>query len=213
MLYIVNESADWVKGFREAYDYTKNSFNRIFCSFRKNNLDEINEFLKEVKVSWKRLESLRSMILASGESPETISFYTASCNNLEKVLFNIEKIAEQSCQKIKEGVFFTDKAATELKKTFTEIETLFPHLSDILLTGNKILLEYLDTKISEIEKVSKKHATEHEERLIKGVCLAKSSSIYLFILDSLQDILYHLKAIAKDIHSRGLAEENFKCQE
>lgn len=98
--------------------------------------------------------------------------------------------------KIREGLLFSDKAVAEVRELFEGTGELLHHFQDLLLTRNPVLRQYILGKASEFEEKMRHFATEHEERLIKGICLPRSSTVYLALLDAFKEILWGLKEAA-----------------
>ncbi|MFC1855784.1 hypothetical protein ACFL2A_04520 [Thermodesulfobacteriota bacterium] len=116
--------------------------------------------------------------------------------HLERVGDCCESIIVVTYTKIKEGTLFSDRAVSEINEIFNNTIELIKSAGDVVLTKNKLLTKHI---ISETENINNKAddcATMHEERLILGVCNSKSGSMFLDILDSLQNIALHLKKIA-----------------
>lgn len=101
--------------------------------------------------------------------------------------------------KIREGLLFSDKAVAEIRELFEGTEELLGHFQDLLVTHNSVLRQYIVGKTLEFEEKMRHFATEHEERLIKGICLPRSSTVYLGLLDAFKEILWGLKKAATQI--------------
>jgi Na+/phosphate symporter len=122
-------------------------------------------------------------------------------NNLENIRHSIEKIDECVKVKINEEVLFSDKAVEELKEVFIVTKEFIRNLHDVFLTENLILGKHLMDQTRVFFEKIRRYSTEHEERLIKGVCFPKSSSLYLLILGGLNEILWNVKAICSTINT------------
>ncbi len=117
-------------------------------------------------------------------------------NELQKIRYSVDKMTGSIRNKIDEGVLFSDKAVVELKDFFNAVLEGLRNIHDLILTRNPVLIKHIIQQVEEFESTARKYAEEHEERLIKGICLPKSSLIYLLILDSLKDILWYIRGVA-----------------
>ncbi len=133
------------------------------------------------------------------EEKEEITKILSVINSLESMKYNVIKVMHQTSSKIHDGVLFTEKAVNELKSLFGSMVDLVNDLNDVLITENQVLIKHIIDRVKVIEAETQKYATEHEERLVVGQCLPKSSTLYLLILDSLRDILWYIKSIAKEL--------------
>jgi len=134
--------------------------------------------------------------VAMGELRDASVVLLGVINHFESMRHHLENVGRVSRNKIDEGVLFSNKAVDELSYLFNSLREFLRHIHDIFLTSNPVLLNYLQEKIKICREEVNKYTTEHEERLIKGICLPKSSSIYLSIMDSLKDILWHMSETA-----------------
>ncbi|PKM83497.1 MAG: hypothetical protein CVU88_02695 [Firmicutes bacterium HGW-Firmicutes-13] len=171
-----------------------------FKGFLNNKEELIKECSTIIERIDERVAEIAVMVpVLELEEREEITKILSIINNLESIKYNVIKIMNQTQSKISEGILFTNKAVMELKELFESVLALIDDLNDMLMTENKVLIKHVIDTIKEIENTVQKYATEHEERLIIGECLPKSSTLYLLTLDSLRDILWHIKTIAREL--------------
>lgn len=171
-----------------------------FEAFLKHKEDEIRDLDRIIEKIDSQVEELAIKVpVLELEEREGITRILSIINSLESMKYNVLKVVNQTKVKISEGILFTDKAVNELKELFEAVLDLINDLNDVFITENQVLIKHIVDRIKEIEKNAQKYATEHEERLVKGECLAKSSTLYLLSLDSLRDLLWHTKTIAREL--------------
>ncbi len=171
---------------------------KVFEGFLRHNrkiLQESETIGAQIEQDVKRLTQ---MVVAAREESKLLDSSTVLevANGLQKIKYSLDKITGHVRAKIEEGVLFSDKAVLELKDFFTAVMDGLGQIGDLVLTGNRVLSDYLLQKVEKYEETGRQYAEEHQDRLIKGICLPKSSLIYLIILDSLKDVLRYLKSIA-----------------
>lgn len=139
------------------------------------------------------------MVLSSREKSSVLS--TAAvveiAGELQKIAYSADKMINNIRKKIDEGVLFSDRAISELKDVFGIVLDGLKNCHDLLLTRNPVLVEHILRQTEKYEGISNKYAEEHQDRLIRGICLPKSSLVYLLILESLKDILWYIRCTAK----------------
>jgi len=171
---------------------------RAFTGLLKHNrksLDEAAKMSSKIEQDAKQLTQFvlspkgESKILPSATIIEVI-------NELQRIKYSLDKIVDNIRAKAEEGVLFSDKALTELTDFFTAAIDSLKHVHDLILTRNPVLVKHIVDKSEKYEVIGREYAEEHQDRLIKGICLPKSSLIYLVILDSLKDVLRYVKFIA-----------------
>jgi len=95
--------------------------------------------------------------------------------------------------KLSEGILFGDKAVNEVRQLFKDTLDVLKSAGDAILTKNEVLRKYINEKYEKMGIAVNKYSEEHEDRLVKGLCQPKSSSLYLNIVDSQMKIVWHIK--------------------
>lgn len=171
-----------------------------FQAFLKNNENILNDTKPIMeKIDDQVIELAVKVPVLELEEKEEITKILSVINSLESMKYNVVKVMNQTSSKIYDGVLFTEKAVSELKSLFGLVVELVNDLNDVLITENQVLIKHIIDQVKVIEEETQKYATEHEERLVVGQCLPKSSTLYLLILDSLRDILWYVKSISKEL--------------
>lgn len=122
-----------------------------------------------------------------------LKFFTKSLAKLQvnhEILIDHQNLYQGVLEKINDGILYSEKAATELKIIFENILQYEKDLKDYLVTGNITLKNHLLTFGTEIFNLTLHFATEHENRLIRGICIPKASISFVKILESQRNIIY-----------------------
>jgi Na+/phosphate symporter len=109
---------------------------------------------------------------------------------------NIGGLAQPIEKKIKDGVLFSDKAVTQTNYLFDQHAGMIRSILDIIKTDNSFLKKYLLEEARKLVQACADYATEHEERLIEGLCLPQAAPIFLAILDRFRLMGEHEMEIA-----------------
>lgn len=173
---------------KEMLDLTFESF----MKHRKANLDLVSQLQKQ----W-----LKSVPEAAEEMSKqrSVAQVVAIMNGLEFIQQEITHLVEGVSAKIQEGILFSDKAAMELKEIFNVTGELLNHLEDFFNTGNPVIAAHIRNISHQHREKTIHFATEHEERLVKGLCMPRSTTIYLGLLTSLRNILKHIENLTNKI--------------
>jgi len=86
-------------------------------------------------------------------------------------------------QKIRGGVLFSDKAVTQANFLFDQHTGIIRSVKDIFKTDNDFLKKYVLEEGRKLGQACLSFATEHEERMIEGLCLPQAAPIFLALLD------------------------------
>ncbi len=170
---------------------------QAFIKNKENLLEDTNSIME--KIDDQVIELAVKVPVLELEEKEEITKILSVINSLESMKYNVIKVMNQTSTKVYDGILFTEKAVGELKILFSSVIDLVNDLNDVLITENQVLIQHIFDQVKDIEKKSKNYATEHEERLVVGQCLPKSSTLYLLILDSLRDIIWYIKSISKEL--------------
>lgn len=129
----------------------------------------------------------------SGVNNESIKSLMAVVGHIEMATNGLDGILQNVKIKVNEGVLFSDKGMNEISHLFKETLDILKTAGDAILTKNEVLKKYVANKYVSFSQTVDAYSEEHEDRLIKGVCQPKSSSLYLNIVDSLMKVVWHLK--------------------
>ncbi len=133
------------------------------------------------------------------EEKTVVQAHLGMLNHLEMIGSCGKDFAERVVVKVKEGLLFSDKAFKEIKDLYFEVGSLLRN--SILATRNKDTA--LAHKVIEngraVERLIDSFGTEHEKRLISGVCAIKSSALFLDMLDAMRRISGHAISICRSL--------------
>jgi Na+/phosphate symporter len=84
---------------------------------------------------------------------------------------------------------------------FQEAMNLLESLPDLIFAPNKHLAQQIGEQVRSVFKIVNGFCEEHEDRLIQGVCVPKSSPMYLGILESLKGVIVHTLEVSGKVVS------------
>jgi Na+/phosphate symporter len=111
---------------------------------------------------------------------------TAWQNLLQGLLQLVETLGsflEPLSKKVKDGVLFSEKAVAQTNSLFDSQAGIVRSVFDIIQTGNDYLKKFVQAEGLKIQRDCTDFATEHETRLIEGLCTPQAAPIFLTILD------------------------------
>jgi Na+/phosphate symporter len=117
--------------------------------------------------------------------------------HLQMVGDNLEALSTPIGRKIKEGVLFSDKAVAQANQLFDHLTGILRSILDALKTDNEFLKRYVMEEGQRLTQSCNDFATEHEARLIEGVCLPQAAPLFLAMLNGLRNAGQHTVNIAK----------------
>lgn len=157
-------------------------------------VDEAKKVSQSIHEEENELISLLSNKAAkSNMDGELIKSMMAVIGHLEMATNGLDSILQHVKIKVNEGVLFSDKGVNEISHIFRETLDVVKTAGDAIMTRNEVLRKYVIDKYASLAQTVDAYSEEHEDRLIKGVCQPKSSSLYLNIVDSLVKVVWHMK--------------------
>jgi Na+/phosphate symporter len=110
---------------------------------------------------------------------------------------SLGSLADPIQKKIKGGVLFSDKAVTQSNYLFDQHGGMIRSLLDIVRTDNEFLKRYVKSEARNLIQASADYATEHQDRLIEGLCTPQAAPIFLAILEAMQALGQTEAAVVK----------------
>jgi len=136
----------------------------------------------------------------AGASPEertrTIQLQSI-LTHLQIIADNLTGLAGPLQKKISEGILFSDKGVAQTNQVLDHIAGILRSLLDTIKTGNDVLRKYVLEESHRLSQDCNDFATEHEARLVEGLCLPQAAPIFLAILDRARTISRHALDIAQ----------------
>lgn len=119
--------------------------------------------------------------------------------HLERIGDYLEDVIGCTRTKIKDGILFSDKAISEVVFLMQSTHEVLKNMGDLILMRNAIIGKYVKESQVEIGRSANEFATMHEERLIKGLCMPRASSLFLDIMGATKGIVWHAREIAEKL--------------
>jgi len=127
-----------------------------------------------------------------------------SCLRLHSILTHIQIIAEmigrieETLRKqIKDGVLFSDKAISQVNHLFYQQTEMLHSLSELMQSGDEGLRHRAIEECKKLGQSCIQFATDHESRLVEGLCYPQGAPFFLAIIDYMQTIIHHDLEVAR----------------
>lgn len=121
----------------------------------------------------------------SGNNMEMLSITARVDDLLLSIITDMET-------KVRRKIFFSTKAVLEMSYLLRELRSLLEITADFVNLSDQLLFELFKERQSSLEQLRKNFISDHETRLLNGVCLTDGSTIYLNILESISSITMKL---------------------
>ena len=133
---------------------------------------------------------------AGEEQITVVQLYLVVVHHLQLTGECCRELSERVVAKISEGVLFSDKAFKEIKELSAQVRSLLHGAILAFLNNDEALFREVADSGSAVEKMINDSSSEHEKRLISGVCVVRSSAIFLDMLDAFRRIAGHAVSLA-----------------
>jgi Na+/phosphate symporter len=132
---------------------------------------------------------LKSLIARkSGDEQLALKRSHSILDRLMVISDNLSGCADPIEQKIRGGVLFSDKAVTQANFLFDQHSGIIRSVLDIFKTDNEFLKKYVLEEGRKLGQACLSFGTEHEERMIEGLCLPQAAPIFLALLERMRTI-------------------------
>jgi Na+/phosphate symporter len=176
-----------------------------FQAFRKLTEESIQEAEDTRKEAHRLSSELTKLLIEKSASMEAGKEwgkpFLSMTSSFDRMAYNIDGIVHRVKIMAKEDVSFSDRAIQEINDIFQEAMDLLEGLADLILTQDKHLVQHMGERVRSVLKIANGYSEGHEERLIQGVCMPRSSPIYLGILEALKGVLVHILEVSGKIVS------------
>jgi Na+/phosphate symporter len=176
-----------------------------FQGFRKlseESFSKVEETRKEVQHHSTELAKFIISKSASSENgKEWAKPYLSIASSFDRMTHNIEGIVDRLKPMGRNHIFFSEQALREVNEIFQESMDLLESLPDLILTQNKQMAQHIGEQVRSVFKIANGFSEEHEERLVQGICMPKSSPTYQGVLESLKGVIAHTLEVSGKIVS------------
>jgi Na+/phosphate symporter len=176
-----------------------------FQGFRKlteESLKEVEEAKKEVEQHSTELKNhLISKSSVDEKGKEWVRPYLSIASSFDRMAHNIEGIVDRLRSMVRDHILFSDHALREVNDIFQEAMVLLQSLPNLVLTQKKSVAQRIGEQVRSVFKIVNGFSEDHEERLIQGICMPKSSPMFLGILESLKGVIAHTLEVSGKIVS------------
>jgi len=164
----------------------RDAFNR----HSRDRLQELQNFQKIVSQNIADASrQVQSMIARSPQAEqEVLRRLETVLSGLGALDANLGGLVDPIHKKIKGGVLFSDKAVTQTNYLFDQHTGMIRSLLDIVKTDNQFLKNYVKSEGRNLVQVCTDFATEHEDRLIEGLCTPQAAPIFLGLLEAMRSL-------------------------
>jgi len=165
-------------------------------AFINNSLDQLKECREKVAEIRKTEIDLAVKVMEAAKQGSEMKQYVLVPQHILRIAENIDTLAEKTTKKVKDNILFSQRAITEIMFLLQRLKEIIMSANDLLFCENTLLNSYVEESEANLVKNCIEYATQHEERLIEGLCQPVSSSIYITMLDCIRNIAWHAKEIA-----------------
>lgn len=191
---IVGELLSMMGAARDAFNRHNRTRLQELRSLQTKVVQDVQDFGKEMKSSiGRKPEDERPFVIQARDILDRLGI----------IGDNIGGCADPIEQKIRGGILFSDKAVTQANFLFDQQSGMIRSVLDIIKTNNEFLKKYVLEESKKLGQACLTFATEHEERMIEGLCLPQAAPIFLALLDRMRSVSQQQVEIAKLLARRA----------
>lgn len=137
--------------------------------------------------------------LTAGKTAHTREPYL----RIQSILTHLLIIAETTCRleetlhkQIKDGVLFSDKAILQVSHIFDAQTKIFSDLATAMRNADEDIQHLVEDECNKLGQFCLQCSTDHENRLVEGLCYPQAAPLFLALLDQMQTIVHHEREVA-----------------
>lgn len=180
-------------------------FGTSFDGFMENDLSVLEQVLVDEQRLTEIYASLTAALVASSKKKlskrekEDILSIVDIIGAIERIGDCCVSLVERIEYKISERLFFSEAAVEEYKNLYTKIDRFLSDTAEAIGTENKKFAKRLIEDKVDLNGLVEKSRANHIDRLARGICDGRASTMYLDILDFTKEIVYHCVSMARQI--------------
>jgi len=163
-------------------------------------LDRVGGLGRDLHLREKRLTDHVAMQLRefpwSLGTTEHLAFLPAA---LERIGDSVEALARCVQTIHREGIPFSEPATVEVMGLFNRAIALVDRVATAVKTGDRSSLAVVREEGQQFQAFSDEAALGHQERLLRGTCVARASSLFLAMLDYFREIERYTRRMSLDL--------------
>jgi Na+/phosphate symporter len=119
-------------------------------------------------------------------------------SHLEMMIEGMNEMLPPLRKQIREGIPFSYKGIAQTNQLFDDQLEILRVLADIFKTDSEVLKKWIcDDKGPKMARACIDFATDHEGRLVEGLCLPHAAPIFLALLDAVRTMTRHEMEVAR----------------
>jgi len=175
-------------------DAGREAFVKQCCRFFDQSINRQESISLEISSVIRRMSGL----LADGSDSTKYSY-----QQLHAILTHLQKIAESAARlektlkkQVQDCVLFSDKSVSQVNHLFYQQLEILCYLGYVIRTGGEGIRQRAIGECRCLDQSCIQFATDHETRLVEGLCLQQAAPLFLAILEQMQTITHNELEIA-----------------
>jgi len=193
------EEKEMVENLHGMFERAVPMLENIGRAFRVQNEGALTEAERNFVEIFQSNLPLSEAVIEKKEKSDSEKKFALLLIPLQKIASAIINIIGRRKRIMDGGLCFTDKAISEVEDLFVLLEEQFVDTRDFIVTRNPLLKNRIETLCAQIAQAADQDATEHQNRLVTGLCSPRSSYYYLEIVDAFKNMSRNLVDLSEKL--------------
>jgi len=163
-------------------------------------LDEVGALGRDLHLREKRLTEHVAMQIReypwSLGTAQHLAFLPAA---LERVGDSVETLARCARALLREGVPYSERGSADVMELFRRAEELLEGIVTAIRTGHRDHLSHVREAGERFQAYGDEVLLSHQDRLLRGICVARASSLFFSMLDGFREIERYTRRMSLDL--------------
>jgi Na+/phosphate symporter len=182
------EEKEMTQRFYGSLEYMALILEDVKKGFIAQDVNLLKESKKKLKEEIKERATFAKKVVAEEDKDEIQKKYVGLLVSFQDIVLSLDNLINKMKKKVEANIFFTNQALAEIEELFNIMYTQFVDTRDYIATKNQHLRREINTSKEKLLELAEKNNLTHQQRLITGVCMPRSSYIYIDIAQSLKRI-------------------------
>lgn len=204
-VYNMSQRASIKQEIFEILEKAHQMFRTTFDGFMKHDLDILDQVVKDEQSLTENYATLTSSIVESSKrnlskkEQVVILGMVDIVGAIERIGDCCVSLVERIEYKIRERLFFSEEAVEEYKNLYTKVDRFLLDAAEAIRMENQKFAKRLIEDESDLNELVDKYRADHIDRLARGICDVRASTMYLDMLDFTKEIVYHCVSMARQV--------------
>ena len=169
----------------------------LYKAFLRNDTESLEAVTCTMRNISERMPEVTDNIARHSKHQPDVAHLISVPSTVGRIHADLLTVARVVEKKVREDILFSDLAIEELSYMLERTRDIVLHLEDMLMSGSELGKVHVLAVCATLEAKAEKFAALHQDRLVEGLCMPKSSGLFIEALWAMKNIAWLSHDIAR----------------